>query len=177
MGNNPSKLKGPEHPVEQVSWEDCQDFIRRLNDLPAERGNVYRLPTEAEWEHACRAGSETAYNFGNLGNSLGDYAWYRENSKGTHPVGAKRPNAWGLYDMHGSVGEWCADWQNTAYYANSPLDDPQGSEFGSYRVYRGGSWGSDAYLCRSAHRTWQEPDRREGDQGFRLAMKVSYPSR
>jgi eukaryotic-like serine/threonine-protein kinase len=130
MGTNPSHFKGdPRLPVETVSWQDAMTFCERLSALPAERsaGRVYRLPTEAEWEYACRAGSTTIYSFGDSEGSLGDYAWYDSNSGSkTHPVGQKRPNAWGLYDMHGNVWEWCSDWYDGSYYASSPVDDPTG---------------------------------------------------
>ncbi len=173
MGSNPSRFKGPDHPVERVSWNDCQEFIRRLNDLPGERGVVYRLPTEAEWEYACRAGSTTVYSFGDSAASLGDYAWYVSNSgRKTHPVGQKKPNSWGLYDMHGNVWEWCQDWHDSGYYAAaaSPINDPTGPIAGSNRVIRGGSWGSHARYCRSANRNGHTPSRRGYDLGFRLAF-------
>ena len=167
MGNNPSRFQGPKNPVEQVSWDDCQEFCRRLS---AKEGKEYRLPTEAEWEYACRAGSTGEYCFGDEGSRLGEYAWYLSNSqRETHAVGQKRPNAWGLYDMHGNVWEWCADHYDQDYYRNSPVDDPQGPSGGAYRVNRGGSWVSTAGFCRSANRGRNSPGIRGNSLGFRLA--------
>ena len=176
MGKNPSHFKesGPDAPVEMVSWDDAQEFCRKLSELAEEKeaGRRYRLPTEAEWEYACRAGSAEKYCYGDDESRLGDYAWYRKNSDGkTHQVGQKKPNAWGLYDMHGNVWEWCADWYDREYYANSPTDDPTGPSEGSFRVFRGGGplWG--AGVCRSACR----PDSRAapGFRHFVLGLRVS----
>jgi formylglycine-generating enzyme required for sulfatase activity len=123
MGNNPSGFKGGNNPVENVSWNDVQEFIRKLN--AKEGTTAYRLPTEAEWEYACRAGSTTKYCFGNDKSQLGQYAWYEKNSDNkTHPVGQLQANAWGLYDMHGNVWEWCEDWYGEDYYSSSPSTDP-----------------------------------------------------
>ncbi len=173
MGTNPSNFKGAQLPVERVSWEDAVEFCRKLSGLPAERsaGRMYRLPTEAEWEYACRAGSKTKWSFGDSESSLGDYAWWSGNSaRQTHPVGQKKPNAWGLYDMQGNVREWCSDWLVLAYYRSSPTDDPQGPATGSFRVHRGGSWGDGAGYCRSAYRSGLAPSNRRGSLGFRLAL-------
>ena len=140
MGNNPSHFKGPKNPVEQVSWDDCQASLTKLN-AKVRPGGKFALPTEAQWEYACRAGSTTRYCFGDEESRLGEYAWYGANSGSkTHPVGEKKPNAWGLHDMHGNVWEWCQDWYDGGYYANSPTDDPMGPATGSLRVYRGGCW-------------------------------------
>jgi formylglycine-generating enzyme required for sulfatase activity len=166
MGTNPSRFTGdPNRPVEQVSWEDAQAFIGRLN---AREGHTrYRLPTEAEWEYAARAGSTAAYYFGDDSRRLGEYAWYGENAGGqTHPVGTLQPNAWGLYDMYGNVWEWVQDWYGE--YTAEPVTDPQGPAAGSVRVIRGGSWDSDARNCRSAGRAPIAPGTRSDDLGFRL---------
>jgi formylglycine-generating enzyme required for sulfatase activity len=163
MGNNPSYFKGTNRPVEQVSWYDVQEFIERLNAL--DDGFAYRLPTEAEWEYACRAGSNADY-----AGKLEAMAWYDANSGNmTHPVAAKQPNAWGLYDMHGNVFEWCQDWYDKDYYAQSPGVDPQGPESGSFRVKRGGGWMFSAGFARSAARDLYAPAYRFNFLGFRLA--------
>ncbi len=150
MGANPSKWKGDELPVECVSWENAVEFCEKLWKAT---GTKYRLPTEAEWEYACRAGSTTWYCFGDDFKSLGDYAWYCENSdRKTHPVGQKKPNAWRLYDMHGNVLEWCQDWYDENYYKRSPRENPQGPSSGTYRVLRGGSCDHYHFNCRPAIR-------------------------
>ncbi|MEA3427924.1 MAG: formylglycine-generating enzyme family protein [Thermodesulfobacteriota bacterium] len=165
MGNNPSKFKGDDLPVEQVSWNDCREFIRKLNRQ--EGGNKYRLPTEAEWEYACRAGSKTRFCFGASDSRLGDYAWYGSNSSSnTHPVSRKKPNAWELYDMHGNVWEWCQDWKGG--YPSGHVTDPEGPPSGSDRVLRGGSWGSFAWYLRSADRRRSDPVSRDYNFGFRV---------
>ena len=166
MGRNPSHFTGDlDRPVEQVFWEDVQDFIRRLN--AKEGGAIYRLPTEAEWEYACRAGSTSRYSFGDDSRQLSEYGWYDNNSGDrTHPVGQRTPNAWGLYDMHGNVWEWVQDWYGK--YAPEPVTDPQGPASGSSRVIRGGSWYYGAGNCRSASRLHAEPGPRLDNLGFRL---------
>ena len=169
MGTNPSNFKGRQNPVENVSWDDAVEFCRKLSALPAEKsaGYVYRLPTEAEWEYACRAGTKTDYSFGNSDAELGDYGWYDENSgKTTHPVGGKKPNAWGLYDMHGNVREWCQDWYGD--YPSGSVTDPTGAASGSIRVNRGGSWNYYSANCRSARRSRNTPDNRNYYLGFRV---------
>ncbi len=154
MKNNPSNFKGAENPVENMRWDDAVEFCRKLSALPAEKaeGNVYRLPTEAEWEYACRAGTTTQFSFGDDESKLGDYAWYRENSaEKTHPVGSKLSNAWGLYDMHGNVWEWCQDvWHDD--YPEGSVKDPRRGTSGSRRVIRGGCWYLPALSCRSPDR-------------------------
>ena len=169
MGNNPSRFKGRNNPVEHVSWHDVQEFIRRLN---AQEGRTqYRLPTEAEWEYAARAGATTAYFFGDDKHALSGYAWYGGNSGDRlHPVGQKQPNAWGLYDVYGNVREWVQDWFVATYYASSPGTDPQGPSSGEYRVLRGGGWNDLAEHCRSADRHDSTPDVRFVNIGFRLAF-------
>ena len=174
MGVNPSKYKGADNPVETVSWEDAVEFCRKLSELPAEKaaGNVYRLPTEAEWEYACRAGTTTKYSFGDDESELGDYAWYGVNSdQKTHPVGSKKPNAWGLYDMYGNVWEWCQDWY--VDYPSGSVTDPSGATSGSVRVIRGGSWDYPAEFCRSADRNWNGPSYRSYLYGFRVCLRPS----
>ncbi len=152
MGKNPSFFPGDDNPVERVSWKDCQSFVTLLNENDS--AHTYRLPTEAEWEYCCRAESNTTYCFGNNTTQLEEFAWFVPNSKSkTHPVGQKSPNAWGLYDMHGNVFEWCQDWFDENYYKNSPTDDPQGPIF--YKpswVIRGGSWDQHAVSLTSAWR-------------------------
>jgi formylglycine-generating enzyme required for sulfatase activity len=166
MGNNPSYFKGDlRRPVESVSWEAVQEFIRRLQ--AQERGTRYRLPTEAEWEYAVRAGTTMAYSFGNEADLLKDYAWYKQNAKGTtHPVGQKRPNAWGLYDMAGNVFEWVQDWYGD--YPAAAMTDPQGPSSGSHRVIRGGSWNFEAGYGRSSDRGISLPNATVMYIGFRL---------
>ncbi|GAB4401903.1 MAG: hypothetical protein OHK0053_25200 [Microscillaceae bacterium] len=167
MGSNPSRFKDCDNcPVENVSWEDIQEFLQKLNAMT---GKNYRLPTEAEWEYACRAGTTTPFYTGN--NLTTDQANYDGNSKGqyrakTTPVGSFAPNAWGLYDMHGNVWEWCSDWYDE--YSSTAQTNPEGPATGSYRVLRGGSWLYYASSCRSANRHLT-PTFRSSFNGFRLA--------
>jgi len=172
MGQNPSQHKGdPQRPVGRASWEDAAEFCRKLSE---KEGAIYRLPTEAEWEYACRAGSNTKWCFGDEGSGLGEYAWYSGtlNTIMTREVGTKKPNAWGLYDMHGSVQEWCQDWYDADYYKDSPVDDPTGPSTGSDRVCRGGCWRSTARGCESSFRIAGGRIYMYNDQGFRVAMTV-----
>ncbi len=169
MGNNPSRFSncGDGCPVEKVSWNDVQAFISKLNRK--EGTNRYRLPTEAEWEYAARAGSTSRFCFGDDEDRLSEYAWYVRNSGGkTHSVAQKKPNAWILYDMHGNVWEWCQDWYSD--YPSGSVTDPTGPSSGSSRVYRGGCWLNLAGLCRSANRLWYLPGYRSHRLGFRLAL-------
>jgi formylglycine-generating enzyme required for sulfatase activity len=174
-GRNSDRVSGQDtsrFPVENVSWNDAVEFCRKLSALPAERsaGREYRLPTEAEWEYACRAGTTTRFHFGN--DLTSDQARFNQSWSSGHPVsvGSYSANGFGLYDMHGNVWEWCADWFASDYYANSPVDDPKGPASGSRRVSRGGCWGYYAWSCRSAYRLRDSPDFRNFLLGFRLAL-------
>ena len=174
MGVNPSKFKGARNPVEHVSWNDAVEFCRKLSELPAEKaaGNIYRLPTEAEWEFACRAGTTTKYSFGDDDLELGTYAWFIENAGSkTHPVGGKKPNAWGLYDMHGNVMEWCQD--RYGAYPSGAVADPTGAASGLSRVLRDGGYTDLAGRCRSAPRNGFGPGFRMRDRGFRVSLSPS----
>jgi formylglycine-generating enzyme required for sulfatase activity len=169
MGNNPPNPEGGGIPVIFVSWGDAQEFVTRLNEK--EGHTRYRLPTEAEWEYAARAGSTGAYSFGDDADSFDRYAWYTGNSGGkAHPVGQKEANAWGLYDMYGNVFEWVHDWNGR--YADAPAIDPEGPSSGSYRMFRGGSWNVDAKYCRSASRYAFDSNIRDDFLGFRLALSL-----
>ena len=174
MGSNPSKFPGdPKRPVEQVSWDDAVEFCRRLSELPGEKAakRRYGLPTEAQWEYACRAGTTTRWYSGDDEAGLVAVAWFNTNAGGqTHPVGQKPANAWGLYDMHGNVWEWCQDWYDKDYYANSPMDDPSGPLGGSVRVVRGGSWYGPAKGCRSACRHGIGSGERHHCVGLRVSL-------
>ena len=166
MGNNPSSWKGDNLPVENVSWDDCQDFIRKLNTLT---GKNFRLPTEAEWEFAARGGNKSrGYKYAGS-NNIGDVAWYDGNSGNkTHVVGTKSPNELGIYDMSGNVYEWCQDWYGD--YSSASQTNPTGASNGSYRVLRGGSWYNIARFCRSSNRNGRAPDCRYNYGGLRLVL-------
>jgi formylglycine-generating enzyme required for sulfatase activity len=165
-------------PVEMVSWEDAVTYCRQLSALPEERQarRLYRLPTEAEWEYACRAGTTTAYSFGSV--LTRSDACFERSLLSDHPlpVGSYRPNAFGLYDMHGSVWEWCADWLQLSYYERSPVDDPPGPDSGTNRVHRGGAWAGPDWACRSDYRGkgGEQSDRFE-NLGFRVAFSPAEP--
>ena len=168
MGSNPSNFKGPKNPVEQVNWDDCQAFLDRLNTRAGGKGYKFVLPTEAQWEYACRAGSTGKFCFGDDEKQLGEYAWYRENSESkTHPVGEKKPNAWGLYDMHGNVWEWCQDWHGGC--GAEAVRDPSGPTTGLDRVNRGGSWHFVGWRCQSGCRSFIPPELRYIILGLRVA--------
>ena len=168
MGSNPSDVKGATLPVEQVSWDDIQGFLQRLN--ARNDGYRYRLPTEAEWEYAARAGTTDKYAGA---NALEDVAWYGSNSgKTTHPVGQKRPNAWGLYDMLGNAWEWCQDWYGASYYASGPAENPAGPSSGSDRVFRGGAWFLLAWNERVSYRGGSASGYRDYGSGFRCVREL-----
>ena len=182
MGNNPSHFSncGDACPVESVSWNDIQIFITQLN----QKGEgTYALPTEAQWEYAARAGSATAFANGKITHTGNVYdpvlyamGWYFNNSAGSpHPVAQKQPNAWGLYDMHGNVWEWCADWFGETY-PTKPVIDPQGLPSGSNRVMRGGSWYDYVQHCRTSFRGGDSPDRSDFIIGFRLVFSPGQPA-
>lgn len=174
MGTNPSEFKGANRPVEQVSWGDCQTFIRKLNALT---GKAYRLPTEAEWEYAARGGKKSCGYRYSGSSAIRIVAWFYENSfrtgksspdYGTHAVMTKLTNELGLYDMSGNVWEWCSDWYGG--YSSSSQTNPKGPSSGSNRVRRGGSWYNDAGDCRVSNRDWFTPDDRRSNLGLRLAL-------
>jgi len=165
---NPSKFQDDSRPVEGMTWDDCQDFCRKLAALT---GETIRLPTEAEWERACRAGTNRDYYNGDGEEKLRQVGWYDQNSLGeTHPVGQLKPNSWGLYDMHGNVWEWCADWYGK--YGAKPLVDPRGPDTGKDRVMRGGSWCEKADDCRAAFRGYDVPKRCAEWAGFRVCFDL-----
>ena len=171
MGKNPSRWKADRNPVEQVRWSDAVRYCNERSRLEGLQpcydlntwqcnfnANGYRLPTEAEWEYACRAGTKTNYFFGNDPSKLKDYAWFKDNAGGKpQPVGQKPPNPWGLYDMHGNVWEWCNDFYKVDYYQESPEENPRGPATGETKVVRGGAWKFSAESCRSGYRYNEDP--------------------
>jgi len=170
MGTAPGATEEPDRPVEQVPWSGAAAFCKTLAGRTA---HPVRLPTEAEWEYACRAGSKTAFCCGDDEKRLPEYAWFRANSGSrAHPVAQRKPNAWGLYDMHGNLWEWCADWYDRRYYTTSPKTDPAGPASGTTRVFRGGGWSSLPGACRSASRTGGAPNDKLSYVGFRAVIPV-----
>jgi len=180
MGRDDSPTKGPTHPVEKVPWLDCLEFCRKLSQ---QTGCAVRLPTEAEWEYACRAGTTTRWSFGDDESKLDDYAWTRENSgHHSHPVGQKKPNPWGLYDMHGNVNEWCQDRRAIVdHYKSGPVTDPQpvagDTQRGGMRLMRGGSWMYPGQMSRSTARGFEAGGSRApsdwySSYGFRVVMEL-----
>ncbi|MFA6103389.1 MAG: SUMF1/EgtB/PvdO family nonheme iron enzyme [Victivallaceae bacterium] len=168
-GNNPAKFKGSDLPVETVSWDDCKKFIAKLNEKLQDQlgGAVFRLPTEAEWEYACRAGTTGDYEADNLDPA----GWYDGNSEETtHRVGGKKPNGWGLYDMHGNVWEWCHDYYGDYDTRQPLLTDPQCASGGGFRVTRGGSWADDDEACQPVCRDYNNPGDGSCYGGFRLVL-------
>lgn len=169
MGSNPSRHRQENAPVDSVSWNDAQEFLKKLN---AREGHArYRLPTEAEWEYAARAGTTTRYFWGNDPARLTDHAWVTANAGGTtHPVGLKKANAFGLHDTSGNVREWVNDWYADDYYSHSPEVDPQGPASGYGRAYKGGSKDGADFPTRSSYRWRETPDTRVQNLGFRIVM-------
>jgi len=165
MDDNPSRTPDSDRPVESISWSDAQEFIHHLNQSAGD--SLYRLPSEAEWEYAARAGTDTRWSFGDRERDLDGYAWFGTLNS-TEPVGKKLPNPWGLYDVHGNVWEWVQDWYDPDYYATSPSADPSGPQTGTARVLRGGAFNREARFLRSADRLWFDPSVRSPDIGFRI---------
>jgi formylglycine-generating enzyme required for sulfatase activity len=171
--------EGDDYPMYFVNWEEATEFCTQLTVMESAAGRIpagleYRLPTEAEWEYACRAGSTTRFANGDTDTDLDKRGWYGSNSSSiTHPVGTKLPNAWGLHDLHGNIWEWCVDWYGE-YGANEAMD-PFGPATGSNRVYRGGSWNNPSRLCRSASRVWYAPGIRFSALGFRVVLAPVRP--
>jgi len=170
MGHTPSHFRGSRRlPVENISWNDTREFLKKLNRKSAV---IFRLPTEAEWEYACRAGTDTPFFCGSDNRSLVEYAWFSLNAGGeTHPVGTRLPNAWGLYDMHGNVSEWVGDGRRG--YLSRPVSDPRGPEGSTHAIHRGGAWLYPARLCRSANRMSYAKDMGTHIIGFRLAVDAA----
>jgi formylglycine-generating enzyme required for sulfatase activity len=195
MGTNPSRFKGPDRPVESLAWhaaikycnmrslkerlKPCYNLTTLSCDFEADG---YRLATEAEWEYACRAGSTSRFSFGDAAESLGEHAWFNSQAgQSTHPVGRKKANAWGLYDMHGNVAEWCNDCYSATAYASAATDNPRGPSSGDSRVLRGGSWRSTPERCRSAARAGESPGLADAcfgyeAYGFRCVRRSCSPS-
>jgi formylglycine-generating enzyme required for sulfatase activity len=174
QGTNPSVYTdSKDNPVERVFWEDAQNLCKMLAEKTKQS---VRLPTEAEWEYACRAGTTTTYYSGDSEADLDKVGWYAANSKNTtHPVGQKAPNAFGLYDMHGNVWQWCQDWYGADYYGKAPNENPEGPAQGDVRLVRGGSWYYIPEYCRSAFRSTMGPGHGYDPIGFRVVVSASKP--
>jgi formylglycine-generating enzyme required for sulfatase activity len=169
MGANTSNNKGATNPVDNLKWADAVAVVKKLAE---KTGRPFRLPTEAEWEYACRAGTTTRFNFGDDESKLGDYAWYAANSGGTtHPVAQKKPNAWGLYDMQGNVWEYCSDWQGE--YPKEAVRDPTGPATGTHHIIRGGSWDNEPGLSRSEARHAIPPEQGYINLGVRVVLPLA----
>jgi formylglycine-generating enzyme required for sulfatase activity len=172
MGSNPSVFRGQDRPVDNVSWNDAQNFINALNRM--ENTDRYRLPTEAEWEYSVRAGTDSIFFYGEDRALMRKYAWYQDNSdEETHPVGLKDPNPWGLYDVYGNVWEWVNDWYSEDYYSESPRKDPRGPSDANEKSMRGGSHEFTSRVCRSANRFSFSTTSKDSDFGFRVAFTSS----
>ena len=165
IGRNPSHFIGKDNPIETVTWHDAQEFCKKLIE---QTKDTIRLPTEAEWEYSCRAGTRTTYYSGDEDRDLSRVGWSAENSKATHPVGQKEPNVFGLYDMHGNVWQWCQDCYADDYYSKSPTEDPTGSVKGTSRAIRGGDWLDYPLYCRTAYRRGIDPNDHGHEVGFRV---------
>lgn len=169
MKNNPSNKQKNTLPVYNLTWYDCQEFIKKLNQLAGK--NAYRLPTEAEWEYACRAGTTTEFFFGEDKEKLNNYGYFNGNSDNIiRDVGKLKPNPWGLYDMYGNAWEWCNDWYGN--YRKTDTNNPKGPQTGDTKVMRGGCWDSSAPFCRSANRANENPKREDNFMGIRLVKNV-----
>jgi formylglycine-generating enzyme required for sulfatase activity len=175
MGRNPSHFTNDvNRPVEKVTWNDATNYCATLTKRERDAGHLpadweYRLPTEGEWEYACRAGSTNQFSFGGEGANGDEYAWTQENAEATpHPVGLKKPNAWGFYDMHGNVWEWCLDWFEP--YPATHVTDPVGPPQSKYKVFRGGGWNNDLTMARASNRFMMEPNKGIHFVGFRVAL-------
>jgi formylglycine-generating enzyme required for sulfatase activity len=167
--------ESPMHPAVAVTWDDAVKYCEALSALPEEKsaGRAYRLPTEAQWEYACRAGSTTRFYFGNNERAYNDYAWFFAIGVLTHPVGQKLPNAWDLFDMHENAWEWCQDWYDATYYEHSPVDDPPGPVREAKRVFRSGKAGDPSSFSPSAGRAGYDPNATRGYCGFRVALDLA----
>lgn len=167
----PASFNGPTNPVGFTSWQSADAFVKALNEKLGSTGGKVSLPTEAQWEYACRAGTTTKYYFGNDATDFARYGWFRNNSnRTTHPVGQKEPNAWGLYDMHGEVWQWCNDWYDKDYYSKSPEVDPPGPAEGVVKVLRGAGWNDDPMYGTSTFRNRNTTGGGSNDQGFRVVF-------